>query len=210
MIRNLSSSVGCGSSSSGSKMPSLASIWRCSSRSSLGPIRGCLSLGRMSSRSTTARRVLTIVRPARRSCQTVAASIIGRSINDVVDLAHDLAVGGLELLEDAAALPPHPLVLLDLLDVEIEQLLGELAGVGELAPEQLGRDVIVEPLLLLGALHLAQLQLVHPHHRLAQDADELDDARGVDDQDVVVAAQLGGTLGEVQGRQDRVVSLLLD
>src|SRR3954447_24524950 len=147
MIRNLSPSVGWGSSSSGSKMPSLASIWRCSSGSSLGPIRGCLSLGRMSSRSTIARRVLTIVRPSRRSCQTVAASIIVPTVDDVVDLADDLAVDRLQPLEDAAAQLPHPVVLLELLDVEVEQLLGELAGVGELAAEQLRRDAIVQPQL---------------------------------------------------------------
>src|SRR3954468_12160123 len=152
MIRNLSPSVGWGSSSSGSKMPSLASIWRCSSGSSLGPIRGCLSLGRTSSRSTIARRVLTIVRPSRRSCHAVAASIIVATIDDVVDLADDLAVDRLEPLEDAAAHLPHPVVLLELLDVEVEQLLGELAGVAELAAEQVRRDVVVQPELLLVAL----------------------------------------------------------
>src|SRR5262245_22942419 len=135
MIRNLSPIVGCGSSSSGSKMPSLASIWRCSSGSSLGPIRGCLSLGRMSSRSTTARRVLMIVRPSRRSCPATDGSIIGHPVDDIVDLADDLRVDRLESLEQTAARLPDPVVLLDLIDVEIEQLLGELAGVGELAPE---------------------------------------------------------------------------
>src|ERR1041384_7381419 len=210
MIRNLSSSVGCGSSSSGSKMPSLASIWRCSSGSSLGPIRGCLSLGRTSSRSTVARRVLTTVRPSRRSCQTVAASLIVAPVDDVVDLAADLACVRLQPLEQATAQLPHPVVLLELLDVELEQLLGELAGVGELAAEQLRRDVVVQPQLLVGALDVAELGLKHPHQRLAQDADELDDARRVDQQHVVVPAQLARAAREVQGRQDRVVGLVLD
>src|SRR6185436_7197983 len=153
MMRSFPCRSGCGSSSSGSKMPSLASIWRCSSRSSFGPIRGCLSLGRMSSRSTIARRVLTMVRPSRRSCQTVAASIIVDPVDDIVDLADHLAVDRLEPLEQPAARLPHPVVVLDLLDVELEQLLGERAGVGELAPEHVRRDVVVQPLLLLGALH---------------------------------------------------------
>src|SRR5690349_20021313 len=170
MIQNLSPSVGWGSSSSGSKMPSLASIWRCSSGSSFGPIRGCLSLGRTSSRSTIARRVLTIVRPSHRTCHTVAASIIGQSVNDVVDLADHLAVHGLQPLEQPAARLLHPLVLLDLDDVEVAQLARQLAGVLELAAEQLRRDVVVQPRLLLGALHVAQPGLVHADDRLAQDA----------------------------------------
>src|SRR5262245_30885431 len=156
MMRNLSPSVGCGSSSSGSKIPSLASIWRCSSGSSFGPIRGCLSLGRMSSRSTIARRVRTIVRPSRRSCHAIAASSIPDPVDDVVDLADDLAVDRLEPLEQAAARPPHPVVLLDLLDIEIEQLLGELAGVDQLAPEHIRCDVVVQPQLLVGAFLVAQ------------------------------------------------------
>jgi len=60
------------------------------------------------------------------------------------------------------------------------------------------------------ALDLAEPGLVHPHHRLAQDADELDDARRVDEQDVVVPAHLRGAAREVQRRQDRVLGLLLD
>src|SRR5207249_2645735 len=74
----------------------------------------------------------------------------GFSFNDRADLHANVAQCALLLFNQAAPLFPRPSMLLRFGQIEIEQRISQTVYLGRLLPVLVGRDILIERILLLG------------------------------------------------------------